>query len=198
MSQTRIDPRITRTRNLIMDAFVQLSMKKEFKDITIKDITDEATVNRATFYSHFTDKYQLLDAVLTENLMTKIFNEIKLHDELSEETIVKIFLSITTFQSELSSQCRRSYDAFMSTIETKLKAELGDLIYKLLKKNQPEENLESLRIGSVMLSWGIYGASVDWQHNSHLTAEQYIDKALPTISNGMQLINLRKTNRQSI
>jgi AcrR family transcriptional regulator len=181
-----------------MDAFVQLSMKKEFKDITIKDITDEATVNRATFYSHFTDKYQLLDAVLTENLMTKVFNEIKLHDELSEETIVKIFLSITTFQSELSSQCRRSYDAFMSTIETKLKAELGDLIYKLLKKNQPEENLESLRIGSVMLSWGIYGASVDWQHNSHLTAEQYIDKALPPISNGMQLINLRKTNRQSI
>ncbi|TQR21707.1 TetR/AcrR family transcriptional regulator [Psychrobacillus vulpis] len=188
MSQTRIDPRITRTRNLIMDAFVQLSMKKEFKDITIKDITDEATVNRATFYSHFTDKYQLLDAVLTEDLMTKIFNDINLHDELSEESIIKIFLSITTFQSDLSTQCKRSYDAFMSSIEAKLKAQLEELFCKHLIKNQPQEDPETLRIASVMLSWGIYGASVDWQHNSKLTAEQYIQKALPPILNGMKLI----------
>ncbi|WP_028777468.1 TetR/AcrR family transcriptional regulator [Shimazuella kribbensis] len=188
MAKTRIDPRITRTRNLIIDAFIQLSIKKEFQNITIKDITDEATVNRATFYSHFTDKYQLLDSVLTENLMTKVSNEITLYDELSEETIIKIFLSITTFQSELSSQCQRSYNAFMSAIETKLKTELEGLFYKLLQKNQPEMLLETLRIGSVMLSWAIYGASVDWQHNSHLTAEQYIKKAL----SGMQFINLPK------
>ncbi|WP_155894700.1 hypothetical protein [Bacillus sp. 37MA] len=43
----------------------------------------------------------------------------------------------------------------MSKIETKLKAELEDLFYKLLRKNQLPENLETLRIGSVMLSWGI-------------------------------------------
>lgn len=190
MSQTRIDPRITRTRNLIMDSFEQLSRKKEFKDITIKDITDEATVNRATFYSHFTDKYQLLDAVLTEGLMTKIFNEINLHDDLSKETIMTIFLSITTFQSDLSSHCKRSYDAFMPTIEVKLKAQLEELFYKLLKKTMPVENLETLRIASVMLSWGIYGATVDWQYNSQLTAEQYIEKALLPISNGLKLLNL--------
>lgn len=191
MSQTRIDPRVTRTRNLIMEAFIQLSMKKEFKDITIRDITDEATVNRATFYAHFTDKYQLLDAVLTENLMTMIFNEIQLHDELSAETICEIFLSVTAFQSNLSSQCKRSYAAFMSTIEAKLKAKLQDVFYRLLTKNQPPEDTETHRIASVMLSWAIYGASVDWQHNSQLTAEQYIEKALPSISKGMQLIHFK-------
>ena len=172
-----------------MDAIIQLSMKKEFKDITIKDITDEATVNRATFYSHFTDKYQLLDTVLAENLMSRIFNEIQLYDEFSEETISKIFLSITAFQSELSSQCQRSYDAFKSTIEAKLKAQLEDLFFRLFMKNHSQENTETLRIASVMLSWGIYGATVDWQHNSQLTAEQYIAKALPSISKGMQLLN---------
>lgn len=192
MSKLRIDPRITRTKNLIMDAFVQLSMKKEFKDITIKDITEEATVNRATFYSHFTDKYDLLDIVLTEDLMKKVFNELKLYDELSEETIVQIFLSITTFQTELSTQCKRSYDAFKSTIEAKLKAELEELLYKLLLKNQPEENLETLRIVSVMLSWGIYGATVDWRHNSDLPAADYIKKALPAISTGIQFLNTCK------
>jgi AcrR family transcriptional regulator len=38
-----------------MDSFIDLSSKKEFKDITIKDITSEAMINRATFYYHFED-----------------------------------------------------------------------------------------------------------------------------------------------
>ncbi|WP_254052700.1 hypothetical protein [Bacillus sp. V59.32b] len=40
--EKQIDPRILRTRKLIMDAFIELSMKKDFKDITIKDITTTA------------------------------------------------------------------------------------------------------------------------------------------------------------
>lgn len=38
MTNTKTDPRILRTRKLIMDAFMELSGKKEFKDITVKDI----------------------------------------------------------------------------------------------------------------------------------------------------------------
>lgn len=36
----KIDPRVIRTKNLIMEAFIELTAKKDFKDITIKDITD--------------------------------------------------------------------------------------------------------------------------------------------------------------
>jgi AcrR family transcriptional regulator len=63
MTQEKTDPRILRTRKLIMDSFITLSGEKEFKDITIKDITTEAMVNRATFYYHFEDKYDLLEKV---------------------------------------------------------------------------------------------------------------------------------------
>lgn len=48
-----VDPRFLRTRKLIMEAFMELVIEKEFKSITIKDITQRATVNRATFYYHF-------------------------------------------------------------------------------------------------------------------------------------------------
>ena len=35
MTQSKTDPRVLRTRKLIMDSFIELSGKKEFKDITI-------------------------------------------------------------------------------------------------------------------------------------------------------------------
>ena len=72
MNQTKTDPRVLRTRKLIMDSFMELSSKKEFKDITVKDITTEAMINRATFYYHFEDIYDLLDKVLSEVLLVNL------------------------------------------------------------------------------------------------------------------------------
>ncbi|MDW7618089.1 TetR/AcrR family transcriptional regulator [Peribacillus simplex] len=185
MQVTKVDPRILRTRKLLMDAFIKVIQKKEFKDITIKDITDEATVNRATFYSHFQDKYDLMDAAITEDILESILKHLNHYDKLNEETIVKIFFTLTKFHTkkctEYSSQCRRSYGSFYSIIEQKIKKELGELLYSLFLKQQPNLDLEALKIGANMLSWGIYGASVDWEKNSTLSAEQYIKKALPFI-----------------
>jgi AcrR family transcriptional regulator len=36
---------------------------KTFNEISVRDIAEAATVNRATFYDHYTDKYALLDAM---------------------------------------------------------------------------------------------------------------------------------------
>ena len=57
------DPRILRSRRLLMDALVSLLKKKEFEDISVQEITDEATLNRATFYLHYPDKNALLQAM---------------------------------------------------------------------------------------------------------------------------------------
>lgn len=72
MKEVKVDPRIRRTRKLIMDAFIELSSQKEFKDITVKDITAEAMINRATFYYHFEDIYDLLDKSLSEVLLVNL------------------------------------------------------------------------------------------------------------------------------
>ena len=69
MTPSKTDPRVLRTRKLIMDSFINLSGKMEFKDITIKDITTEAMINRATFYYYFEDIYDLLEKVLSEALL---------------------------------------------------------------------------------------------------------------------------------
>jgi AcrR family transcriptional regulator len=57
------DPRILRSRRMLMDSLVRLLKKKEFEDISVQEIADEAGLNRATFYLHYPDKNALLQAM---------------------------------------------------------------------------------------------------------------------------------------
>jgi len=57
------DPRILRSRRMLMEALARLLNRKEFNDISIQEIADEATLNRATFYLHYPDKSALLQAL---------------------------------------------------------------------------------------------------------------------------------------
>ena len=194
MAETKIDPRIIRTRRLIMDAFIHVLKKKEFKDITINDITAEATVNRATFYYHFSDKYDLLDKVLKEEFMNTVYNEIVEYKELNPTTIINVFLSIINFQSTLSKQCRSGFETFKTTIEAIIQKELENVFYQMLLKQHSTANDESIRIAAVMLSWGIFGASGDWQHNNSVPPEEYIKSAIPYVMNGVGKIPISESH----
>jgi len=183
MAQTKTDPRVLRTRKLIMDSFIELSGKKEFKDITIKDITSEAMINRATFYYHFEDIYDLLEKVLSEVLLVNLNYDIYLNDELNEETFVSIFKAITNFQLSLSNRCHRGYE---DTIARIIREQLEIIIYKMLLKQRPTEDEQALKVTAVMLSWGIYGASVEWRRNSKkIPPEEFIKSAIPYIISGI-------------
>jgi AcrR family transcriptional regulator len=57
------DPRIRRSRRMLMEALAKLLTKKSFEDISIQEIAAEATLNRATFYLHYPDKDALLRAM---------------------------------------------------------------------------------------------------------------------------------------
>jgi AcrR family transcriptional regulator len=179
--EKQIDPRILRTRKLIMDAFIQLSMKKEFKDITIKDITTASTVNRATFYSHFIDKYDLLEKAVSESVMREIIQEVSTHAVINEETIKAIFLSIIKFQTSISNQCRRSYEAFTPQIETIFKKELEAFFSELAQKQLPNQSKTEVEVYAVMLSWALYGAAMHWMQNQTSQPEDYVAQILHII-----------------
>src|SRR3954454_21830536 len=58
------DPRTRRTRQLLQDAFKKLLRDHSLDEISVQEITDAATVNRATFYDHYTDKFALSEAMV--------------------------------------------------------------------------------------------------------------------------------------
>lgn len=59
-SEVRIDPRVLRTHQMLRDALIALIQEVGFEVIKVRDITDRAALNRATFYLHYRDKYDLL------------------------------------------------------------------------------------------------------------------------------------------
>ena len=57
---------------LLAESFKELAKKHPIEKITIKEITDLAGVIRPTFYNHFQDKYELLEWIITTDLLDPI------------------------------------------------------------------------------------------------------------------------------
>jgi AcrR family transcriptional regulator len=61
MEENFVDRRIEKTRQLIINTFIDLLAEKGFEKITISDIAERANINRGTVYLHCVDKFDLLD-----------------------------------------------------------------------------------------------------------------------------------------
>lgn len=65
MDKTKSDRRVKYTLMVIRQSFVKLLNQKPISKITIKEICEDADINRATFYTHFQDQYDLLHQIET-------------------------------------------------------------------------------------------------------------------------------------
>ena len=68
-----MDRRQRKTREAIFSALVELLSQKDFSQITVGEIIEQADVGRATFYAHFETKDFLLKA-LCDDLFCHIFD----------------------------------------------------------------------------------------------------------------------------
>ena len=69
MEDKKADRRTARTQKAIKSAFLSLLAENELSKITVREIADSADVNRATFYKHYLDVYDLYDKVEQEILI---------------------------------------------------------------------------------------------------------------------------------
>ena len=86
MTQNLDDLRVRRTRKLLQKAMLEATSEKGFAHVTVSDITERAMVNRATFYRHYEDKYDLLAHYLGElsELIDSEEEETSLGDQIAE------------------------------------------------------------------------------------------------------------------
>ncbi len=67
MSQEdQTDLRIRRTHKFLQDAMIELIAEQGFDALTVGDIAERAMINRATFYRHYQDKYDLVAKIFEE------------------------------------------------------------------------------------------------------------------------------------
>jgi AcrR family transcriptional regulator len=181
----KIDPRVKRTRKLIVDAFVSLQAEKGFDDITVQDITTRATVNRATFYAHFADKYALLDDIIREGFGQTLEDRLASHTDNTQAHLRRLFLAVTDHLSAIETRCRRSYQMFESLVEAQIKRQLREHVRAWLEEQpltraQPSRRLE---LAATLTSWSIYGAALEWRKQAGgQSADAFADEALPLIA----------------
>ena len=68
MGNNKDDRRVKYTKMVLKDSFINLLEKKDISQITIKEICEDADINRATFYAHYNDQYDLLRKIEDELL----------------------------------------------------------------------------------------------------------------------------------
>lgn len=66
MEEKKMDRRVKYSLMVIKNSFIKLLKQKPISKITIKEICSDADVNRATFYAHYLDQYDLLQQIEQE------------------------------------------------------------------------------------------------------------------------------------
>ena len=61
------DLRFIRTNQMLCSSFTELLDRKKFEDITVNEICEKALIRRATFYTHFLDKYDFFAYFVRQN-----------------------------------------------------------------------------------------------------------------------------------
>ncbi len=68
MKELKMDRKKRYTRMVLQDSLIELMREKPINKITIKELCENADVNRSTFYAHFSDQYELLNTIEEETL----------------------------------------------------------------------------------------------------------------------------------
>ncbi|MGN0141429.1 MAG: TetR/AcrR family transcriptional regulator C-terminal domain-containing protein [Roseburia sp.] len=89
---------------LLAESFKELAQKQPIEKITIKEITDRAGVIRPTFYNHFQDKYELLEWIISEELLAPV--EPLVQNGMVNEALVLLFTNIEKEKAFFSRACR--------------------------------------------------------------------------------------------
>lgn len=92
----KTDARVRYTRMMIQQAFLDLLKKKNISKITVKEICDIAQINRATFYKHYQDPYDVLEQFQNKAIQGLL----DMIEASSEKSTEQIFFSILTVMQE--------------------------------------------------------------------------------------------------
>ncbi len=163
MNEQKQDRRIRRTRRLLKDSLVALMEEKDFKNISVKDITERADLNRGTFYLHYNDTYHLLQDI--EDEVIHDFQEMidAYRHPCQQDTLLPVLNPLIHYVAEHTAICRILFENssstdFMNRLHS-LIHENGREIIKGMYPVAPENYLEYF---FEFMTYGLIGMLRQW------------------------------------
>jgi AcrR family transcriptional regulator len=172
------DPRILRSRRMLMDALARLLTKKELEDISIQEIADEATLNRATFYLHYPDKNALLQAMTSVRFRSLIERRgIRFND--CNGALRAIALGVCDYLVE-STSCPGQLARM--PIEGSIVPVVEDMFKEGLALHGTGPDLDTAMLATTA-AWAVFGAARRWfQTSNRIPAEEMASRIETMVS----------------
>ena len=178
--EEKLDPRVKRTRSLILGAFEGLIAEKGFESISVQDVTDKAQINRATFYAHFADKYALLDYSISQKFMQEIEKRTLNACHYTHDNLRNMIFAVCEFLSQLHTNCGQPHEQFESLVEGTIKKQIFDLLTHWLKQTKTKISTD---IPATVATWAIYGLASLYSHSKKRPAlDKFVNDALPLVA----------------
>src|SRR5271155_2019051 len=147
----QLDPRIRRTRRLLLDALKRLLEEKEFDKISIQDITESATLNRATFYAHYPDKFALLEQLIRVSFLQLLEQRKVRFDGTCSSAFQAMILAVCDYLAEVQKSLSSKQHQFEPFVEATVIDQLRVLLLEGFRHHAVE------RRGPPQKSWGPAG-----------------------------------------
>ncbi len=164
---------------MLFDALKSLLSEKSFEEISVQDLAERSTLNRATFYDHFTDKFALLEEMIDADFRAGFHARMAGSNGTCNEGVQQLVLSVCDFLSADLSACRKAQRQFDPLVETRIKAVVREFLAEALRHHGATE--EQVELRSTMAGWAICGAAFDWNRERRIPAEQLAESVLPII-----------------
>ena len=106
MQKNSEDRRARRSRKMLKESLLDLMRKKPFSDISVRDVTDRADMNRGTFYLHYAgtvDLLKSLEADLLEELQALV--DAHMQETIAEESVAPVLVPVLDFVVEHRETC---------------------------------------------------------------------------------------------
>ncbi|MFZ4683262.1 MAG: TetR/AcrR family transcriptional regulator [Terrimicrobiaceae bacterium] len=187
MKEESTDPRIRRTRELLYSAFAGLLAEKSFEEISVQDIAERSTLNRATFYDHFPDKFALVESMIGENFLVMLTARMDGSPGTCRESAKRLILALCDFLTDLASRCQKHQRQFEPLMESKIKSVVREFLLEGLRKKMPDAKSSDLELRATMASWAVCGAALGWSRQRTPAAETFVESVLPLIAPTLEL-----------
>ena len=99
------DRRVRRTKKMLTQALTKLMQEKQVKDITVKELTELADMNRGTFYLYYKDVYDMLER-LEDNLFASLDQILEPKTGEAGDSTRQMLLDLFNFIGENQEMCR--------------------------------------------------------------------------------------------
>ncbi len=184
-SRQTLDPRIRRTRQLLQESLEKLLKKQEFDQLSVQDITDAATLNRATFYDHYADKFALLECMVGSRFHDLLAERKVQFDGTCASALKAIVLAVCSYLTRMrGSNFERQLEPHM---ESAIIAVVRRMLLDGLARHPAENGIRPETIAAAA-SWAIYGAAREWtQTDNRCAPEEIADQVMTLVAPILQL-----------